>query len=338
MPPLPKTQVFDPSQTMGNYLAARGSRHQEERQNVLAGQRDVAFGNVLADRKRRLSMEAEDRTYDQRMKGIKEDEIWRKQGMDIAMQVDPDAENEVFQEQVSKIPDALGARMSDLGYTPEDIQKTTQNFFRSGIWSKKGITALQEKAGLRQPAAKLTGDAANLEILLGRTPTTEELQDFTAKKGGAGQMPADAKMVDYMVANKIAKNKKQAYKMVQMSKSDPVKLVSDMVTRAEKAQSDADIRVGEPGYKDRQTMISDAQQMVQGIRREFIGEEDEPRAAQAAPPGGDVLAWAKTPQLETLSPPLAPGTEPTPQTQAEFDALAPGTTYRDPDDGQLYRK
>ncbi len=334
MPPLSKIQVFDPSQTMGNYLKTRGAKRTEERQNVLAGQRDISFENALADRERRLTTEAEDRTYEQRMKGIKEDEIWRKQGMDIAMQVDPDADDAVFQEQVSKIPDALGARMSDLGYTSEDIQKTTQNFFRSGIWSKKGIIALQEKAGLRQPAAKLTGAAANLEIILGRKPTTKELQDFTAKKGGAGQMPADAKMVDYMVRNKIAKNKKQAYKMVQMSKSDPVKLVSDMVSKAEKAQSDAYIEPGDPGYKDRQTMISDAQQMVQGIRRQFIGEEEPGYTPQHVVGGADFPAalpgggQAPTPASN----------EPVPQTQADFDALTPGTTYRDPDDGKLYTK
>lgn len=36
--------------------------------------------------------------------------------------------------------------------------------------------------------------------------------------------------------------------------------------------------------------------------------------------------------------PAAPAGPPTPQTQAEFDALPPGTTYIDPDDGKQYRK
>jgi hypothetical protein len=97
-------------------------------------------------------------------------------------------------------------------------------------------------------------------------------------------------MVEYMVANKIAPSKKEAFAMVQMSKSDPVKVVADMVRRAQEAQSKAALEPGDPGYKDRATMIAEAQETVKGIRQSFSGGGQETPAytPQHTPGGADV--------------------------------------------------
>ena len=333
---LPQIKAFDASKVTGNYLAARGARRQnerldkqDERQNVLAGQRDTAFGNALTDRSRRI--EGEDKAADtkERLARIQSDETWKKRGTELMLQINPDEPDDaIFNESVSGVADQLGARMNDLGYEPAEIKSTVQSIFRNGGFSRDMIRNLQEKEGLRKPAAKLTGAAANLEVILGRKPTLKEIREHKAK-GATGQAPADVKMIEYMVSNKIAKSKKQAYKMVQMSKSDPVKVVSNLVLKAEEAQTAADIRPGEEGYRDRATLISDAKKMVTGIRQEFIGDDGEP-PAQPPASGTDPLAWAKGPG--------GGGGIPTPQTEEEFNALPSGTIYIDPDDGKQYRK
>ena len=306
MSPLPQIKTFDPSQVTENYLATRAATRTGERQNVLAGQRDVAFQNVLADRERRLTTEDEDRIYEQRLNRIKEDDIWRKQGMDIAMQVDPDADDATFRDQVSKIPDALGARMSDLGYDPQDIQKTTQRFFRSGIWSKKGIKAMQEKAGLRKAAPKLTGAAANLEVILGRKPTVKEVKDFRAKKGKTGES-------EDIISRKYALE--YAYEYGGATTPQEATSIADQLQGKTVAELEA--------VKEDKGYWSTLWAAITG----------------AAPEEGAPQTTATTTRSTGMEiPRTTAGNEPVPQTQADFDALAPGTTYRDPDDNKLYRK
>lgn len=334
----------DAGQVMGNYLGARATARQGQRQdagerrNVLRFQTEQRQAeNVFADRERKLVQEEEDRGYLKRRRKIEGDKEIKSQMNDLIAKVDTSADDETFQEQISQIPDALGNRMSSMGYQPQDINRTVQDLFNAGALTRPTIKRLQKKMGVGPATPRTSATYADLEAMLGRKPTMDEMKEYKKGEGAGGQMPSDAKMVEYLVANEIAPDRKNAYSMVQMSKSDPVKLVSSLVKASEDAQKSAALLPGDPEYKDRQTLIKEAQQTVMDIRKAFTSGGQE-EAAQYTPQHVVGGADPRGASPDGGQPPAPAGNEPVPQTQADFDALAPGTTYRDPDDGQLYRK
>ncbi len=98
-------------------------------------------------------------------------------------------------------------------------------------------------------------------------------------RGSSSRLPADAQMVEYLVASGIAPDRKTAYGVVKRSRENPVEVISKLATAAMKAQAAAYIKPGDPGYKTADEIIADARSMV-----EKVSATGEPSAIMTAKP------------------------------------------------------
>ncbi|WP_136524652.1 hypothetical protein [Geomonas ferrireducens] len=98
-------------------------------------------------------------------------------------------------------------------------------------------------------------------------------------RGGIGHLPADAQMVEYLVASGIAPDRKTAYGVVKRSRENPVEVISKLATAAMKAQAAAYLRPGMPGYKTEKEIMEEARSMV-----EKVSAMGEPSAITTAKP------------------------------------------------------
>jgi hypothetical protein len=83
--------------------------------------------------------------------------------------------------------------------------------------------------------------------------------------GAASKLPADAQMVEYMVGNGIAPDKKTAYDMVKHTKENPQAMVIKLAHDAIHARDAQFVQPGDKGYKTDQQIIDDAQGLVAKI-------------------------------------------------------------------------
>lgn len=344
---MPQAQVFDVNQPTQNYLGARRQARAERRQ-------DTSDANVLADRETRLGREEEDRAYAQTVRNLETDESMKKSVMDAYSRVDPDASDEIFSQQVMAIPDAVGGRLIEAGVPPERVNKTIEEMFMGGGLSKDAVRAFQEKIGVRAPSPKTSTTYNDLKAILKRDPTAKELRDYKRSSGKTGSAPSEQQMMEYLMSPGkngviVAKDKKEAFKMVRAAKSNPRKLATTIFKTYVDAQTAADIRPGDEGYKDRKTLIAEAKQTVIDLSSESVAapETTVDTGAALPSPGLEEMITAPTGAAEAAEEPAATqavaaapaGSEPaTPQTDADFARLPTGTPFIDPDDGQLYIK
>jgi len=84
----------------------------------------------------------------------------------------------------------------------------------------------------------------------------------TSKGEGSDKLPAEAKMIEYMVSGGIAPDKKTAYKMLKTSKESPKALITKLVMSARKSQDESFLKPGSQGYKTDKQLLDEAKSLV----------------------------------------------------------------------------
>lgn len=87
---------------------------------------------------------------------------------------------------------------------------------------------------------------------------------------GDGDLPADARMVEYLVGNGIAGDKKEAFALVRMSRSNPADAVMRYVEMAQKSQESAGMMPGVEGYKSPEQLREEAVKVVNQINQAYL--------------------------------------------------------------------
>ncbi len=86
------------------------------------------------------------------------------------------------------------------------------------------------------------------------------------------ELPADARMVEYLTNNGIAADPKQAWSMLKTAKVDPVGVVSSLVGDMEARQEKLGILPTDPRFKDRDTLVSEASDLIRRVQGAY-GED-----------------------------------------------------------------
>ena len=185
-------------------------------------------------------------------------------------------------------------QIKTLGISNADVVNILSANNKKGQFDKQ-IVAMQTQQGVDQTGKKLENESKALtddleykrSLLSIDTPlktaqarnfqAEAEYRDWLRTPEGARQagkeLPADARMVGYLVDNGIAKDPKQAWSMLKTAKTDPVGVVSSLVGDMESRQQKLGILPTDPRYKDRDTMISEASDLVKRVQGQTLGEE-----------------------------------------------------------------
>lgn len=91
-----------------------------------------------------------------------------------------------------------------------------------------------------------------------------------AEAGGSNsKLPADAQMIEYLVANGIAKTKQEAFALTRFARTDPVDAVAQYVKSAQDTQSAQGLYPGSPGYKSPEQLQKEGVAWVRQIQTEY---------------------------------------------------------------------
>jgi hypothetical protein len=150
-----------------------------------------------------------------------------------------------------------------------------KDLYQNGQLIRKGARSKKQLAKFEEGVPGRPGWVREMVKYDDGTQDVGEPYPKHAPKGGdaeVGSVPADAKMVNFLVNNGIAKSKKQAWDMLKMSKSDPVgsvaRLVSDWTDRQEKAGIDST----NPRYRSPEQMLDQATKLVQDVHGRILGD------------------------------------------------------------------
>ncbi len=90
--------------------------------------------------------------------------------------------------------------------------------------------------------------------------------------------------VEFLLSSGAAKTPSDALKVLQRAKSNPTRLVMDMVKSTEENQMLMNVRPGDPNYKDRSQIISDALSLIDQIsgRTQYSPQDGSRLPAEAA--------------------------------------------------------
>ncbi|GAV19924.1 hypothetical protein MMIC_P0883 [Mariprofundus micogutta] len=103
--------------------------------------------------------------------------------------------------------------------------------------------------------------------------------------------------IEYLVSNGLAKNKSEALKITQRAKSNPTKLVADMVEASEENQLMFQVKPGDPRYRSREQMISEAYGLIDQISGKESEAQPAPRVIQGQEGSDGVLPPQAAQQL-----------------------------------------
>lgn len=194
--PLPELRTLDVSQPVEKYYEGQANQRK-------MGLADLQIRNAIQDRQ-----------FSQTTKAREEVKAFTEQALLSLDPNDPDFDQKKF-----SITEEIGNYAHRLGIPSNEIQSGAERFVNG--FDRNAAKAYREKMGLAQPSAKptiqdgqvirqtpegkyvaegiegfernqkLTGEAANLEVLLGRKPTLAEVRDFKKRteSGGGGGNP-----------------------------------------------------------------------------------------------------------------------------------------------------
>ena len=165
-----------------------------------------------------------------------------------------------------------------------------------GREDKKAISDITEKQKDREARDKQNRDdnatsKANAKL---SSDTAIKVAGMPARTSvdGANHLPAEAKLVEWMVANGIAPDKKTAYGLARQSKDNPKEMVLKLAHDAIKSRDASPyVRPGDPGYKTDEEIITSSQALVSKL-----GTLNAPAAITPSPakPAPGVIKGTKT--------------------------------------------
>jgi hypothetical protein len=128
------------------------------------------------------------------------------------------------------------------------------------------------------------GDLTKREEVIARNKNATGLENLRhsnkmTEQGGKPRTKTEMrKNMEYLVSSGVAKNEREARKLLLQSKSNPTKMVMDAVSSTEENQMLMNIKPGDSRYKDRGQIISDAMDLL-----DQINGRTSPQQAQAMP-------------------------------------------------------
>jgi len=157
--------------------------------------------------------------------------------------------------------------------------------FNGMLWNATGVF-LGDKLTERQKLNLQNKNAVGLENLKHRNRLSEKEANPTDTRTPM------RKNIEYLVSSGIAKTKGEALKIVQRAKSNPTKMITDMVTATEENQTVFNIKPGDERYRSREQIIADSMSLLDQINGRATPEQSQGQ--------GTVVQSQQPPQQEGL--------------------------------------